>query len=75
MIPYMSYTVYFIDSVWKLRSRHCLLTLFLPEDHTGDNNAEAMKLTLGSWDLDSSKQVCLTTDNGNNIVRAAQQLN
>ena len=43
----------------------------LPENHTGINLAEAMEAALSLWDLDSTNQICLTTDNGSNIVSAA----
>ena len=46
----------------------------MPEDHTGENLAEAMKCSLEAWELDESKQVCLTTDSGANIVNAASRL-
>ena len=42
MEPYMSYTVHFIDSHWKLQSR-CLETLYTPADHTAENLADGMK--------------------------------
>ena len=74
MVPYISYTVHFIDSsTWKLKSR-CLQTQFLPEDHTGENLAEAFLSALDSWDLKADQQVCLSTDNGSNIVNAAERL-
>ena len=69
MEPYLSYTVHFIGKDYKLHSR-CLQTLYLPESHTGENLAEAIKGTLESWELDASKQTCLTSDNGKNIVCA-----
>ena len=64
--PYMSYTVHFIDPQWCLQS-WCLQTLFVPQDHDADNLADVMTETLTNWSLD---QVCLTTDNGSNIVYA-----
>ena len=73
MQPYMSYTIHYIDSEWKLQNI-CLQTQFLPEDHTGINLADAMEAALGLWELDATKQVCLTADNGSNIVRAAEIL-
>ena len=73
MIPYLSCTIHFIDSCWELRCR-CLQTQFLPKDHTGIHIAEAMESTLDSWGLSEKKQICLTTDNGSNIVNAAEQL-
>ena len=33
-----------------------------------------MKATLESWKLDSSKQVCLTTDSGSNLIKADEDL-
>jgi len=39
--------------------------------YTGENIAEAMQSVLDSWNLES---VCLTTDNGGNIVKAARDL-
>ena len=72
MKPYLSYTIHFICN-WKLQSR-CLQTSFMPEDHTSENLAEAMKCSLEGWELDESKQVCLTTDSGANIVNAASRL-
>ena len=47
---------------------------FLPKDHTRIHIAEAMESTLDSWGLPEKKQVCLTIDNGSNIVNAAEQL-
>ena len=73
MPPYQSYTIHFIDDEWKLQAR-CLQTQFLPEDHTGANLAEAMSAALESWELSTQNQVCLTTDNGANIVCAANLL-
>ena len=73
MKPYMSYTVHFINEEWKPTNR-CLQTQYVPDDHTGENLAEAMMLTLEAWELDVTKQVCLTTDNGSNIKNATQRL-
>ena len=74
MIPYMSYTVHYISKEWKLSNR-CLQTQFLPEDHNAENLGEAMTITLESWDLNASNQVCLTNDNGSNLIKAAADLN
>lgn len=73
MEPYMSYTVHFIDPDWKLQSR-CLQTLYVPENHTAETLADGMKEVLEHWNLAPSKQVCLTTDSGANIVKAARDL-
>ena len=73
MRPYMSYTVHYLTDEWKLENR-CLQTHFLPEDHTGENLAEAMESTLAAWDLRASRQLCLTTDNATNLINAAERL-
>ena len=67
--PYLSH---FICN-WKLQSR-CLQTLFMPEDHTGENLAKAIKCSLEALELNESKQVYLTTDSEANIVNAASRL-
>ena len=71
--PNMSFTVHFIHSDWVLQSR-CLQTHFLPENHKGDNISDALKSTLEFWGLDVTNQVCMTTDNGSNIIKAARNL-
>ena len=67
--PYLSYTVHFINDDSQLCTR-CLQTVFCPEDHTGENLAESLQDTLIIWGLDASKQVCLTTNCGSNIMSA-----
>ena len=62
-----------IPSDWKLQSR-CLQTIHVPEDHTAETLADGMKEVLDHWNLGPSKQVCLTTDSGANIVKAARDL-
>ena len=62
-----------IDSCWEMKCR-CLQTQFLPQDHTREHLAEAMESTLDSWGLPKNKQVCLTTDNGRNIIHATERL-
>lgn len=44
--------------------------MFMPENHTGANISEALTQTLQQWELSHSSLVCLTTDNGLNIVSA-----
>ena len=65
--PYMSYTIHYITEEWELQSI-ALGTLYFPEDHTGENLSDAIKETLQSWNLDIKNQVCLTTDNGSNVL-------
>ena len=74
MEPYMSFTIHYIDDQWKLQNR-CLQTMYVPEDHTTVNLADALKGTLEAWDLDEQKLTCVTTDSGANIVSAANKLN
>ena len=71
--PYISYTVHFINHNWELCSR-CLQTMFMPEQHTGENIAEAIQATLEAWGLQETRQVCITTDSGSNIINAAERL-
>ena len=67
--PYLSYTIHFVGNNWSLDTR-CLQVLYLPKDHNGQNIAEALEGALDSWNLDASRQVCITTDNGSNIACA-----
>ena len=71
--PYISYMVHFLDDEWSLQSR-CLQTMFMPDDHTGENIAEAMQAALDEWGLPEERQVCITTDSGSNIISATQKL-
>ncbi len=73
MHPYMSFTIHYITVDWELRTS-CLQTQFLPSDHTGDNLAEALEAVLDAWNLKKEQQVCITTDNGSNIVLATNKL-
>ena len=67
--PYLSYTIHFVGNDWKLKTRF-LQTLYLPQEHTGENIADALLGTLESWNLDPTKQTCITTDNGSNMIGA-----
>ena len=69
MEPYLSYTLHHISEEWQLKN-HCLETLYLPQNHTGTNIAEALESILESWSLKSEQQICITTDNGSNMVAA-----
>ena len=59
--PYMSYTVHFVTDDCELKSRS-LQTLYLPQDHTGENIAEALKETLESWEITAAKQVRMSNN-------------
>ena len=43
--PYLSYMVHFVGNDWRLNTR-CLQVLYLPQDHNGQNIAEALEGTL-----------------------------
>ena len=73
LTPYLGYTIHFIDEEWELQSI-ALSTSFLPQGHDASNIADALRETLDEWKLNSANQVCLTTDNGANIVAAAKEL-
>ena len=72
LLPYMSYTVHFVNSSWEYTSRN-LETCFLPVDHTGANIADAIRSTHEAWNLPMDKLVCMTTDNGANIIKASEE--
>lgn len=74
LLPYISYTVHFINSSWEYTSRN-LETCFLPVDHTGENIAEAIRSVNDTWNLSREKLVCMTTDNGTNVIKASEVLN
>ncbi len=68
--PYLSLTIHFVDEDWNLQSK-CLQTAYCPEDHTGEVIAQGMIEALASWGLSENRQVCITTDSGTNMVKAA----
>jgi len=67
--PCMSYTMHYISKEWEL-STFALNAIHFHQDYNGENLADAkIKDTLQAWELDSKNQVvCLTTDNGSNIL-------
>lgn len=69
MDPYISLTIHFIDDEWKLCSK-CLQTSYFPDDHMGELIAQGLRECLESWGLDEEQMVCITTDNGANVVKA-----
>ena len=68
---YLSYTVHYISSQWKLETK-CLQTLYFPADHTAENIAETLQDTLEQWGLEPKNQACITTDNGSNNLCAVR---
>ena len=73
MEPYLSYTLHYVSQDWQIKT-YCLETLYLPQDHTGISIADALETILESWNLKSEQQVCITTDNGSNMVAAIDRL-
>ena len=69
MEPYLSMTVNSIAPDFTIKSR-CLQTAFFPEDQTGVALAQGLKDALSSGSLKEDKLICITTDNGQNIVKA-----
>ncbi|CAL9703629.1 unnamed protein product [Knipowitschia caucasica] len=69
--PYMSFTVHFLTCKFELKTR-CLEVAYFPNSHTGDNIAAALRDVLINWNLPEDKQVSITTDNGANVVKAAE---
>ncbi|KAL6476632.1 hypothetical protein MHYP_G00151310 [Metynnis hypsauchen] len=63
----MSLTIHYFSANWELKSK-CLETVFMPESHTGDNLAEALRY------LVKRKLACITTDNGVNTGAAVRKL-
>ncbi|XP_060764691.1 E3 SUMO-protein ligase ZBED1-like [Neoarius graeffei] len=70
MEPYLSLTVHYIDEDFQIKNR-CLQTSFFPQDHTGEAIAQGLEEALASWSLQEERLVCITTDSGANIVKAA----
>uniref|UniRef100_A0A1X7VXR6 DUF659 domain-containing protein n=1 Tax=Amphimedon queenslandica TaxID=400682 RepID=A0A1X7VXR6_AMPQE len=73
MEPSISLTVHFINEEWEHKSR-CLQTMFKREDHTGSNISEALTQAMQQWELNNSSLVCITTDNGSNMILASDIL-
>ncbi|XP_070830824.1 E3 SUMO-protein ligase ZBED1-like [Chaetodon trifascialis] len=67
--PYMCVTIHYIVE-WEIKSA-CLQTTYFPQDHTGENIAEAFGDVTTTWMLNPNP-VAITTDNGSNIVSAVQ---
>ncbi|XP_062312234.1 E3 SUMO-protein ligase ZBED1-like [Osmerus eperlanus] len=70
MEPFISLTIHYIADDWNLGSR-CLQTSYFPAEHTAEEIAHGLKESLESWGLKEERQVCITTDNGTNVVKAA----
>lgn len=71
--PYMSLTAHFIDSNWTLQTR-CLLTMYCPDSHTGDNLAAFVRNGLDEYGLGVDRIVAMTTDGAANMVSACSKL-
>lgn len=71
MEPYISLTIHYIDADFNLNTK-CLQTVFIPEDHTGQNIAHGLREAMAAWGLNEEKLTCITTDNAANIKLAAE---
>lgn len=71
MVQPLDGTISQLHKSWEFKIR-CLQTIFIPQDHTAANLAEALEATLESWDLKPVLQVAITTDNGANILKAVK---
>ena len=54
---------------------YCLKTHYIPEDNTGEKLQDALSLTLEERNLNTKKQVAITTDSESKIKLACQMLN
>lgn len=61
MDPYISLTVHYIDDKWKLA--------YFPSDHMGEMVGQGLRMMLSAWDI---REEAITSDNGANIVKAAE---
>ena len=48
-----------------------LADVIFPQDHTRDAIAQGLREAMASWSLQEERLVCITTDNGSNVVKAA----
>ncbi|MBN3296944.1 ZBED1 protein, partial [Amia calva] len=69
--PYMSFTVHFLTEDFELKT-HCLGVVYFPESHTSEIIAHGLREVLARWNLKEENQVCITTDNGANVVKATE---
>ncbi|XP_066533969.1 E3 SUMO-protein ligase ZBED1 [Hoplias malabaricus] len=60
------------DSIAKYLAKDIETTSYFPLDHTGENIANGLKDALASWGLNEEGQVCITTDNASNMIKAAE---
>ncbi len=68
--PYMSQTTHFIKD-WTLCSRSLQISHFL-EEHTGEMIAQNLREALESLGLQRDHQICVTTDNAANNIKALE---
>ena len=70
---YTGLTVHYISGDFSLQS-HLLETKEFPDSHTATNIADELEAILHEWNLPLEKLSAVTTDNGTNIVQAAEIL-
>lgn len=70
---YISLTIHYLDNDFTLKS-HLLETKEFPDSHTGIHIADELGTILNDWYLPVHGLTTITTDNGTNIVAAANIL-
>ena len=71
--PYLAITAHFIDSNWNLISA-CLNCCYFDENHSAENIKKIIQNKLEEWGLLLQSVVSCTTDNGANVISAAELL-
>ena len=69
--PYISLPIHYIDDNWKLQIKS-LQTSYFPDNHTREIIAVGLRGAFSSWGLKESRQVCMTTDSGLNMIKALE---
>ena len=69
----ISYTIHWLDDEFDYKTRY-LDTFYLPSDLTATNIASALKNIRQTWKLPKEGQMSVTTDNGANMISAANIL-
>ena len=65
----MSITAHYVSKDWTLESI-CLETAFAPESHTVADGMDGLQ----AWGVGEENVICITMDNGANIVAAVRDL-
>ena len=74
MEPYFSYTLHHISEDWQLKIIVWRCWICHKPYRNQHTVAEALESIIESWHLNSEQQICITTDNGSNMVAAITKL-